>query len=84
MDRSGVIHKKRAGLSPAKKALAEFTNKEGRVGDMEDGIKNTDVIVGVSGPNMVTEASIKSMNERPIVFALANPVPEIVPTLEAR
>ena len=79
MDRKGVIHKKRAGLSKAKKTLAAFTNKEGRKGSISDGIKGTDVVIGVSGPNKITEANVRSMAKHPIVFALANPVPEIAP-----
>lgn len=79
MDRNGIIYKNRFGNAPAKMDIAKITNREGRKGDIADGIKGTDVVIGVSGPKKITKAHIKSMNDKPIVFAVANPVPEIMP-----
>lgn len=81
VDREGIIHKNRAALLPYKAELTNITNKKNKTGGIAEAIAGADVVVGVSGPNMITEAHIRSMNEKPIVFALANPVPEIDPLL---
>lgn len=80
-DRTGIIDTSRQGLTPHKQWLAEHTNEEHLTGSMADAIKGTDVVVGVSGPGIITEAMIASMNKDAIVFAMANPVPEIMPDL---
>jgi malate dehydrogenase (oxaloacetate-decarboxylating)(NADP+) len=82
LDRKGVIHSRRDDLTQYKAALANDTDKR----TLEDAMQGADVFVGVSGPDMVTQDMVRSMAERPIIFALANPDPEIRPDLarEAR
>ena len=84
VDSQGIIHGKRANLDIEKKALAEKTNREGRSGGLTEALAGADVFIGVSKGNTLTEAHVKSMNERAVVFALANPVPEIMPDLAKR
>ncbi len=79
IDREGAIHKKRPNLSEAKKRLAAFTNPQQLVGRLEDVIVNADIFVGVSAPGVLTSEMVKSMSNKPIIFALANPTPEIMP-----
>ena len=79
LDRAGVIHKKRGGLNDSKKELARLTNPRGVMGNLDDALKDADVFIGVSGPSLLTRAHIELMQERAIVFALSNPVPEIMP-----
>ena len=67
------------GDNPVKKELAKITNKDNVVGSIKDSIKGCDVFVGVSVPGVIDEEDIKNMAENPIVFAMANPVPEINP-----
>lgn len=67
------------GDNPVKKELAKITNKDNLVGTIKDAIKGCDVFVGVSVPGVIDEEDIKNMAEKPIVFAMANPVPEIDP-----
>ena len=67
------------GDNPVKKELAKITNKENVVGSIKDAIKGCDVFVGVSVPGVIDENDIKNMADNPIVFAMANPVPEIDP-----
>lgn len=67
------------GDNPVKKELAKITNKDNLVGSIKDAIKGCDVFVGVSVPGVIDEEDIKNMAEKPIVFAMANPVPEIDP-----
>jgi len=78
-DREGAIHKKRANLPPHKKELASFTNPPQLEGPIGKALLGADVFIGVSGPGTVTAEDIKSMPKGAIVFALANPVPEIMP-----
>ena len=78
-DSTGIVHAGRAGLSALKKELARMTNKNGISGSLADAMRGADVFIGVSAPNIVTEEMVASMAARPIVFALANPVPEIMP-----
>lgn len=79
LDRQGIIFKKREDLSPEKKALAQITNPKNIKGTLRDALTNADVVVGVSGPNLITKEDIEVMAPRAIVFALSNPVPEILP-----
>jgi malate dehydrogenase (oxaloacetate-decarboxylating) len=81
VDSKGAIHSDRGDLSDEKKALAELTNKERLTGDLGDIMKEADVFIGVSKGGLVTSAMVQAMNEGPIIFALANPVPEIMPDL---
>ena len=80
-DRKGVIHKKREGIEddPAKLEIAEFTNKSGKTGTLSDALRGADIFIGVSAPGCVDRDMIRSMAERPVVFPMANPVPEIMP-----
>lgn len=78
-DREGVINKQRTNLDPYKQKLAEFTNKQNFSGSLKDALKGADVFIGVSAPNIISSDDVKSMNEKSIVFALANPIPEIMP-----
>jgi len=75
VDSQGVVHKERSGLNAFKKAYARQT----RLRTLAEAMVGADVFVGVSGPNLVTPAMVKAMAEKPIVFALANPNPEILP-----
>ncbi len=78
-DSKGIIYKGRPGLEGYKRQLAETTNVEGRTGDVMAAITGADVVVGVSGPGTIAQAHIAAMAPQAIVFALANPVPEIMP-----
>jgi malate dehydrogenase (oxaloacetate-decarboxylating) len=78
-DSKGIISKERADLNEFKKELLEFTNKENKVGSLTDALKGADVFIGVSAPNIVTKEMVESMQENAIVFAMANPIPEIMP-----
>ena len=81
-DRTGAIYKGREkGMNWIKEEMAEITNLDRREGSLADMLVGADVFIGVSGPNCVTPEMIKSMNEKSIVFPLANPVPEINPVL---
>lgn len=59
--------------------MAQITNKENRKGSLADAIAGTDIFLGVSAPNIVTQEMVESMNENAIAFAMANPVPEVLP-----
>ena len=80
-DSKGIIHRGREGLyaNKFKFIIAEETNHEGRTGTLEDAMEGADVCIGVSVPAIITPAMIRSMNKDPIIFAMANPVPEILP-----
>ena len=78
-DRSGAIYKGRERLNEEKAAMAEITNIKMKKGSLADVIKGADVFIGVSAPGMVTAEMVKTMAENPIIFAMANPVPEIMP-----
>ena len=78
-DRKGAIYKGREGLNWIKEEMAEVTNKEMKKGSLADVIKGADVFVGVSAPGVLTKEMIQSMAKDPIIFACANPTPEIFP-----
>ncbi len=80
-DREGIIHRNRAGLyrNKYKFILADETNRSGMTGTLADAVEGADVFIGVSAPNLLTEEMVKTMNDDPIIFAMANPVPEIMP-----
>ena len=78
-DRKGAISKRRQDLNHIKREMAMITNKYGEDGKLEDVIKNKDVFIGVSVANCLTKEMVKTMNEKPIIFAMANPIPEIMP-----
>lgn len=79
-DRKGIICDG-DDLKPAKQDIADFTNKNHLRGSLADAMKGADIFIGVSAPGVVTEDMIKSMAKGPIVLAMANPVPEIMPDL---
>ena len=78
-DRKGAINKSRNDLNEAKQWFADNTNPDGLKGSLSDVIADADVFLGVSGPRQLSVENIKSMAKDPVVFALANPVPEILP-----
>ncbi len=78
-DRKGAIYKGRDGLNAIKAEMAEISNMEMKKGSLADVIKGADVFIGVSAPGSLTKEMVKTMNPDPIVFAMANPVPEIMP-----
>ena len=80
-DTKGIIHRHREGLyaNKYKFIISEETNKTGRTGDLTDAMQGADVCIGVSVPAIITPTMIRSMNKDPIVFALAHPMPEILP-----
>lgn len=80
-DRSGAIYEGRDGLNNVKVEMSKITNKEKRSGTIADVIKGADVFVGVSAPGVLTQEMVKTMAKDPIVFACANPTPEIDPAL---
>jgi malate dehydrogenase (oxaloacetate-decarboxylating) len=80
-DSRGVIHAGRPDLNPSKKEIAKMTNPRGVTGTLADAIAGADVFLGLSVAGIVTPAMVKSMAENAVVFAMANPVPEIMPDL---
>lgn len=79
-DICGIIYKGRTeGMNPDLEELAECTNHEGRRGTLADALKGADVFLGFSAPGLVTQEMVRSMNRDPVIFACANPVPEIFP-----
>ncbi|MCR4739710.1 MAG: NAD-dependent malic enzyme [Lachnospiraceae bacterium] len=80
-DTKGAVCEGRAGLNPIKEEMAKITNLEKKQGTLSDVIKGADVFIGVSAPGVLTEEMVASMAEDAIVFAMANPVPEILPDL---
>ncbi len=80
-DINGIIGKNSPNLNWMQKQMAEVTNLEEKVGTLADALKGADIFVGVSAPNIVTQDMVASMNHDAILFAMANPVPEIMPDL---
>lgn len=78
-DRSGAIYSGRSDLNPAKAEIAAITNHNREQGKLADVIKGADVFIGVSAPGLLTQDMVRSMNRDSIIFACANPVPEILP-----
>jgi len=78
-DRSGIIYEGREDKDFSKKEIAKISNKGRLRGALKDALKGADVFIGVSAPNVLNKEMIKTMAKKPIVFALANPVPEIYP-----
>lgn len=81
VDRKGIIEENDEALGEERQSLARITNPDGLKGDLKIAIADADVFVGVSAPGIVSEDMIKSMNSDAIVFAMANPTPEIMPDL---
>jgi len=82
-DREGAIYEGRAGLNPEKAMMAAQTNRDRLCGDVNKVLAGQDVFIGVSARDVVTADAVKSMNKNAIVFAMANPDPEIRPELIA-
>ena len=80
-DRKGIVHRGRTDLNAEKQRYAERTNPENRTGSLHDALSGADVFVGLSGPKVLDVGGLKRMNHDPIVFALSNPEPEIMPEL---
>ena len=79
-DMRGIIHKGRTeGMNHIKEEMAECTNIHGEIGTLSDALKGADVFIGVSAPGLVTADMVRTMNTDPVIFACANPVPEIFP-----
>ncbi|MCI7062898.1 MAG: NADP-dependent malic enzyme [Lachnospiraceae bacterium] len=78
-DKSGILSKKSADLNWMQREMMEVTNLEEKKGTLADALKGADIFVGVSAPNIVTPEMVASMNKDAILFAMANPVPEIMP-----
>jgi malate dehydrogenase (oxaloacetate-decarboxylating) len=80
LDRMGIIFKERLeGLNNSKMEIAKITNPENVRGNVRDALTGADVFIGVSAPNILTEEDVAQMNKNSIVFAMANPIPEIMP-----
>lgn len=80
-DSKGIISRSADNLTPVKEGIAQVTNPEDLKGTLADALKGADIFVGVSAPGVVTEEMVASMNQDAILFALSNPVPEIMPDL---
>ena len=80
-DSQGALYEGREGMNPFKQEMATISNKEMKKGSLADVIVGSDVFIGVSAPGIVTEEMVKSMNPDPIIFAMSNPTPEIMPDL---
>ncbi len=80
-DRFGIICKGDANNNPAQEEIAQVTNLESKKGNLADALKGADVFIGVSAPNLVDEAMVKSMASDAILFPMANPTPEIMPDI---
>ena len=78
-DRTGAIYEGRERLNDAKQAIAKVTNRGMKKGSLADVVKDTDIFIGVSAPGVLTQDMIKTMHKDPIVLAMANPTPEIMP-----
>ena len=79
VDREGIIHSEYPNLGSEQKRMFEITNLEDQTGTLQDALTDADVFVGVSAPNILTADDIQLMKKDPIVFAMANPIPEIMP-----
>jgi len=80
-DSKGVLSIDRSDLNEAKRRLAEITNKDSLKGTLADAVKGRDLFIGVSAAKVLTQDMVRSMNDEPIIFAMANPEPEILPDL---
>ena len=78
-DKSGILCKGSVGLNWMQESMMDVTNLEHKTGSLADALKGADIFVGVSAPNIVTADMVKTMNKDAIIFAMANPIPEIMP-----
>lgn len=81
VDSKGIISQDRADLNAEKSALLEFSNKESVSGSLEDALNGADIFIGVSKAGLLTADMVKTMAKNPIIFAMANPIPEIMPEI---
>jgi malate dehydrogenase (oxaloacetate-decarboxylating) len=79
VDSKGIIHKNRDNLNEEKQRLLNFSNPNNVEGSLADAIKGADIFIGVSQPGLLTQDMVRSMAKDPIIFAMANPIPEIMP-----
>jgi malate dehydrogenase (oxaloacetate-decarboxylating) len=79
VDRQGAVYEGRGDLNPAKQWFAENTNRDRRSGSLSEVMAGADVFVGLSGPGLISPEDVKAMADDPVVFAMANPDPEILP-----
>lgn len=79
VDRKGIIHSNSPGIGSEQERVLSITNLEDKEGSLQDALKDADVFIGVSAPNILTAEDIQLMQKNPIVFAMANPIPEIMP-----
>ena len=79
VDRQGAIYEGRDGLNPAKEEIAKITNKNKEAGSLADVVKGKDIFLGVSAPGVLTSEMVSTMAKDSIIFAMANPTPEIMP-----
>lgn len=80
-DRAGILNKDTPDLNWMQREMMEVTNLDGKSGTLSDAFKGTDIFIGVSAPGIVTPEMVQTMNSDAILFAMANPVPEIMPDL---
>ena len=80
-DRDGILHRDDESLPPNQRVLAQISNPEGLTGSLADAMRGADIFVGVSGPGIVTGEMVASMADQPIILAMANPTPEIMPEI---
>ena len=80
-DRNGILHKEYEGLNWMQKEMVQITNLENKTGTLADALVGADIFVGVSAPNIVSADMVRSMNKDSILFAMANPTPEIMPDI---
>ena len=80
-DSRGIICPQRSDLTDEKKALLSYTNNSGVTGNLQDALKNADVFIGVSKGNLLSGEDVKTMAAEPIILAMANPIPEIMPAV---
>lgn len=78
-NRGGIVGKHRTDLNPVLQKMTDITNPGGEQGTLADALKSADIFIGVSAPNTVTREMVASMNKDAIIFAMSNPVPEIMP-----
>ena len=81
LDSQGIIYAGRAGLNSVKEKIARVTNRKRTKGGLTEAMASADVFIGLSQGNLVSSEMVKSMNKQPIIFAMANPIPEIMPAL---
>ncbi|MGI6161446.1 MAG: NAD(P)-dependent malic enzyme [Christensenellales bacterium] len=81
LDRQGAIYEGRDGLNSVKEKMAKISNRGKKAGSLDDVIEGADIFLGLSGPGLLTQDMVRKMNKNPIIFAMSNPTPEIMPDL---